>query len=222
MRRQTFFTSAVAWAIALLTYNAVPIAGFSNPLDRIKKDFLALTRKSTSYHILLPKSSEATLLLKQKIRNRSKEEFVLDVFKGAAERYSLDKETAVRGGLLGELAPQGYCLAPELDEACFYAPLGEVYGPVESDYGYHLVLVAERTNCPKLDGTNTRLVRGGPEGKFSSQLAPPEGGYKSVNEEVSGVALQQLGFWLGTFIAGGIVAELAAKASGVIQTLPWE
>jgi len=50
------------------------------------------------------------------------------------------------GSLLGTLVPQGYCRAQELDKACFEVPLGEISGPVESEYGYHLVLVTERTN----------------------------------------------------------------------------
>mmetsp|Transcript_35026 Transcript_35026/g.76626 ORF Transcript_35026/g.76626 Transcript_35026/m.76626 type:complete len:228 (+) Transcript_35026:145-828(+) len=210
--------------IAILAATAIPSASGAfagNPLTRVKNDFLALTRKTTTRHILLPKSSEAALKLKQKIRTRVSDdgEFVVDAFSAAAERYSLDAETAKRGGLLGTLAPQGFCICPELDEVCFRAPLGEVYGPVESDFGYHLVLVCERTNCPKLDGGNTRIVRG-EDGE--TLLAPPEGGYRSMSEEVAEVGLQQIGFWMATFLAAGVVSEIAAKAAGVVETLPWE
>ena len=31
-------------------------------------------------------------------------------------------------------------------------------GPIESEYGYHIVMVCERTGCSKLDGVNTRVV----------------------------------------------------------------
>ena len=69
---------------------------WTNPINRIKNDFLALTRKSTTRHILLPRSSEAALKLKQGIRNRISQdgEYVEDAFAAAAKRYSLDKETA--------------------------------------------------------------------------------------------------------------------------------
>ena len=48
------------------------------------------------------------------------------------------------------LVPQGYCRAKELDRACF-----EV-----SDYGFHLLLVVERTNCRQIDGGCTKIERG--------------------------------------------------------------
>lgn len=188
----------------------------------IARDFNALTRKVTAHHILLPKSDEVALSLKQSIRNRvnppkgsDKEPiYIVDAFSAAAERYSRDEETAVRGGLLGTLAPQGYCRAKELDAACFQVPLGEVCGPIESDYGYHLLLVTERTNCPKLDGQNTRISRALDESVLL------EGSNIQESRQVGMVLFQQVGFWLGASFAGGIVAELAAKASDIIPTLP--
>ena len=212
------------WLVVLLLATLIfdeTSALAKNPISRIKNDFLALTRKSTTRHILLPRSSEAALKLKQNIRNRIADdgEYVEDAFSAAARRYSLDEETAKRGGLLGTLAPQGYCVCPELDEVCFRAPLGEVYGPVESDFGLHLVLVCERTNCPKLDGYNTRIARG-PNNECL--LVPPEGGPRTMSQEMAEVGVQNIGFWLGTFLAAGVVSELAAKAAGIVETLPWE
>lgn len=204
-------------AVTILALLASGALSYLNPIARVRNDFLALTRKSTTRHIVLPKSTDAALKLKQKIRNRVADdgEFVVDAFEAAARRYSLDRETGERGGLLGELLPQGSVAAcPELDEACFRVPLGDVYGPIESDFGYHLVLVSERTNCPKLDGRSTRVIRG-PDGR-TAVLAPPEGGYRTVSEEVSDVAVQQVMFWLGAFVAGGVIAEVAAKAADVV------
>mmetsp|Transcript_15966 Transcript_15966/g.36540 ORF Transcript_15966/g.36540 Transcript_15966/m.36540 type:complete len:218 (+) Transcript_15966:308-961(+) len=191
-------------------------------IDVIARDFNALTRKVTAHHILLPKSDEVALSLKQSIRNKvnppkgsDKEPiYIVDAFSAAAERYSRDEETAVRGGLLGTLAPQGYCRAKELDAACFQVPLGEVCGPIESEYGYHLLLVTERTNCPKLDGQNTRISRALDESVLL------EGSNIQESRQVGMVLFQQVGFWLGASFAGGIVAELAAKASDIIPSLP--
>lgn len=191
-------------------------------IDVIARDFNALTRKVTAHHILLPKSDEVALSLKQSIRNKvnppkgsDKEPiYIVDAFSAAAERYSRDEETAVRGGLLGTLAPQGYCRAKELDAACFQVPLGEVCGPIESEYGYHLLLVTERTNCPKLDGQNTRISRALDESVLL------EGSDIQESRQVGMILFQQVGFWLGASFAGGIVAELAAKASDIIPTLP--
>jgi len=195
-------------------------------IDVISRDFKALTRKVTAHHILLPKSDDVALALKQNIRNKvapSKDSgkrpvYVVDAFSAAAEKYSRDEETAARGGLLGTLAPQGYCRAQELDRACFRVPLGEICGPIESDYGYHLLLVTERTNCNKLDGRYTKISRGADgASRVFGQGDGEEGG-----GEIAQAALQQVGFWMGVSLAGGVMAEIAAKAANVVETLPWE
>jgi len=199
-----------------------------NPIDIIDRDFKALTRKVTAHHILLPKSDEVALSLKQKIRNKvkpakdsgKKPMFVLDVFTKAAEKYSRDEETAVNGGLLGTLVPQGYCRAPQLDKACFEVPLGEISGPIESEYGYHLLLVTERTNCPKLDGGYNKITKGGVDGTDTVFIGDQS---KEGSDSIIRLALQQIGFWIGVSVAGGIVAELAATAANVVETfLPVE
>ncbi len=195
---------------------------FVNPIDVITRDFLALTRKVTAYHILLPKSSDVALSLKQSIRNKvspkssDDPKYIVDVFSAAAKKYSRDEETAIRGGLLGVKAPQGYCRAKELDAACFKAPLGEIAGPIESEYGYHLLLVTERTNCPKIDGEYNKIIRD-VDGVSTKFVCSQEG-----SEQIKTVALQQVGFWMGVSLAGGVMAEVAAKAANVVQTLPWE
>ena len=201
-----------------------------NPIEVITRDFQALTRRVTAYHILLPKSQDVALALKQKIRNAnspmkgsdSKPMYIVDAFCIAGKKYSQDKDVGINGGLLGTLAPQGYCRAKELDKACYEVPLGEVSGPIESDFGYHLLLVTERTNCPKLDGGYTEIRRSEKDG-VSTVFA--KGGARESDfsvQDASTVLLQQVGFWMGVSLAGGIVAELAAKAANVVDTVPWE
>lgn len=198
-----------------------------NPIEIIDRDFKALTRKVTAHHILLPKSDQVALSLKQNIRNKvnpAKESgkirmFIVDAFEMAAKKYSRDEETAINGGLLGTLAPQGYCRASELDKACFEAPLGEIAGPIESEYGYHLLLVTERTNCPKLDGGYNKIVRGGEDGTKTIFVGDQS---KEGSDPIIRLAFQQIGFWICVSFAGGIFAELAAKAANVVDKLPWE
>lgn len=197
---------------------------FQNPIDVVSRDFQALTRKVTAHHILLPKSQDVALALKQSIRNKISPPkdsdiepmYIVDAFSAAAKKYSRDEETAINGGLLGTLAPQGYCRAKELDSACFQVPLGELCGPIESSYGYHLLLVIERTNCKKLDGQYTRISRDGVNKVFEGGSSQ-EGG-----KEMAQLALQQVGFWIGVSLAGGVVAEVAAKTANIVDTLPWE
>lgn len=48
-----------------------------------------------------------------------------------------------RGGELGEFGPGQ--MVREFDEVVFSAPVGEVQGPVKTQFGYHLVEVTNRT-----------------------------------------------------------------------------
>ena len=220
-------SSIIVTALLLLLFApSSTTTAFLNPIDVISRDFQALTRKVTAHHILLPKSADVALKLKQTIRDKASPKssddpkYIVDVFASAAKKYSRDEETAVRGGLLGKLVPQGYCRAKELDAACFEVPLGEVAGPIESEYGYHLLLVTERTNCPKLDGRENRIECDVEDG-FSTKFVPGDSSQEG-SEQVKNVALQQVGFWMGVSLAGGVMAEVAAKTANVIDTLPWE
>jgi len=206
-----------------------------SPLEKLERDFQALTRRVTAYHILLPKSTEAALTLKQKIRNRvnppksrSKSEtddngdlkatYIIDAFSQAARRYSLDGETKSNGGQLGTMLPQGACRrVPELDKACFEVPLGQIAGPIETEYGFHLLLVEERTNCAKLDGEYSKIVRGGADGT-ETVFVRPNG--KEEGSDFVGLIVDQLGLWVGILFAGGIVAELSVRvADGYLNSV---
>lgn len=48
------------------------------------------------------------------------------------------------GGNLGEFGPG--MMVPEFDKVVFSAPVGEVQGPVQTQFGYHLLEVTERTD----------------------------------------------------------------------------
>ena len=138
-------------SLLLLIVPNLPSIGALTPLQQIKRDFAALRMKSTTRHLmrpLTPRGREETLAIKQKVRNIARNgTFVVDAFADAARRYSVDEDTGGTGGLLGELLPQGAVRSKELDRCCFTAPLGSVHGPVETEYGWHLVLVCERIGC---------------------------------------------------------------------------
>mmetsp|Transcript_5809 Transcript_5809/g.11359 ORF Transcript_5809/g.11359 Transcript_5809/m.11359 type:complete len:217 (-) Transcript_5809:20-670(-) len=183
-------------------------------VERVQNDFLALTRRVTARHILLPPNREVALALKAKIRQQCTEirpetgqyPYVVDIFAKAAEKYSRDETTNHRGGLLGEMVPQGFCRDPVLDRACFEVTMGEIQGPIETDYGYHLLLVEERTNCPKLDGPNTKLVPCEKHGLGKVVPSQQEG-----KIDFSKLLWDQVVFWLAACVAGGVVAELSAS-----------
>jgi foldase protein PrsA len=83
-------------------------------------------------------------------------------FHDLATELSIDTATADQGGSLGCVDPSGY--APEFAEAAKTAPLGEVVGPVQTQYGSHLILVDSRTATPfedvrtTLEGRKTLLA----------------------------------------------------------------
>ena len=175
---------------------------------KVQKDFAALTRRVTARHILV-NNEEVALALKRKIRDECSEKslWVVDVFEEAAKKYSQDDTTNFRGGLLGNLVAQGFCQSRILDRACFEVALGELEVPLKSEFGYHIVLVTERTNCPKLDGTNTKLVQTTSDDVFGTLVPSNQEG----RVELSKIVVDQVGFWFLVFLAGGVVAELAQK-----------
>ncbi|CAB9496427.1 expressed unknown protein [Seminavis robusta] len=189
-----------------------------NPLEKIQNDYRALTRRVTARHILLPPNSEdACNQLKLSIlkkmdnnnNNDSEEAFIVDVFADAAQKFSRDETTNYRGGLIGELVPQGTCRSAILDRKCFEVPLGSLQGPIESEFGIHLLLVTERTNCPKLDGRKTRLVPS--KGSGYGVLVPSSVAAKEESQVTSDFLLGQAAFWAFAVIAGGLLAELVAN-----------
>ena len=178
-------------------------------VKKIEDDFGALTRRVTAHHILLP-SEEPVQALRQKIRDEciSQERFIVDVFEDAATKYSRDPTTKEQGGLLGVLVPQGYCRSPQLDRSCFEVPLGQM-SVIETDFGWHLLLVSERTNCPKLDGSRTKLIQTRGDDVFGTLSSTS--GKQAGSVDVADILIKQVGFWMACFVAGGILAELAEK-----------
>lgn len=101
---------SVMMAVATIVVGNLPVADsfINGAFQKVEKDFLALTRRVTARHILVPDEKIARVL-KQKIRDEciEKEMWVIDAFEEAAKKYSRDESTNFRGGLIGELVPQG-------------------------------------------------------------------------------------------------------------------
>jgi parvulin-like peptidyl-prolyl isomerase len=64
-------------------------------------------------------------------------------FAALAEEHSTDPGSGAQGGDLGCSPADRY--VPEFAQAVIDAPLGEVVGPVETQFGHHLILVEDRT-----------------------------------------------------------------------------
>lgn len=64
-------------------------------------------------------------------------------FAAVAEEVSTDEGSAARGGDLGDISPGD--MVPAFEQAVFEdAEVGEVHGPVETQYGFHVIEVTER------------------------------------------------------------------------------
>lgn len=207
------YSLLIACALLLIIAFSPTNAFVFGALEKMQGDLNALTRRVTARHILLPRNEEVALALKQKIRTQclDSNRFIIDVFEEAAKRYSKDDTTNFSGGLIGELVPQGYCRSAELDRACFEVELGSIVGPLETTYGYHLLLVSERTNCPKLDGSNTKLV---PGNRGLGTLTSSE----QVGQiDFGRFAMSQIIFWPIVGFAGGLLAEFSAQIGNSLQ-----
>ena len=86
-------------------------------------------------HILVS-SEEKCLTLKTEIEAGTD-------FAAAAKEHS-SCPSGAEGGALGEFGPG--MMVPEFDKVVFSAPIGEVQGPVKTQFGYHLLEVTQRSD----------------------------------------------------------------------------
>lgn len=90
--------------------------------------------KAKARHILVETEDQCNEL---KARIEGGEEFA-----AMASEYS-KCPSGRRGGDLGEFRPGQ--MVPEFDYVCFNEAVGVVHGPVQTQFGYHLVEVTERS-----------------------------------------------------------------------------
>lgn len=89
--------------------------------------------KASARHILV-KTEEECNNLKTEIENGAE-------FGNLAKEHS-QCPSGKQGGDLGEFGPGQ--MVKEFDTVVFSAPVGEVQGPVETQFGYHLLEVTDR------------------------------------------------------------------------------
>jgi peptidyl-prolyl cis-trans isomerase C len=89
--------------------------------------------KATARHILVA-SSDACEDLKTQIAEGAD-------FAAVAKQHS-SCPSGQRGGDLGEFGPG--MMVPEFDRVVFSAAVGEVQGPVQTQFGFHLIEVTSR------------------------------------------------------------------------------
>lgn len=70
-------------------------------------------------------------------------------FAELAKEHSTDTGSGAQGGDLGEFGPGQ--MVPEFDEAVFGAEVGELVGPVQTQFGFHIIEVTGKTEGETLD-----------------------------------------------------------------------
>ena len=85
---------------------------------------------------ILVESEEACLKLKEKI------EAGADFAEMAGEHSQCP--SSAKGGALGEFSPGQ--MVPEFDQVVFNEAVGKVHGPIQTQFGFHLVEITSRTD----------------------------------------------------------------------------
>ena len=91
--------------------------------------------EASARHILVD-TEEQCLQLKESIANG-------EDFGDVAKKHS-SCPSGAQGGDLGSFGPE--MMVPEFDEVVFSANLGEVHGPVKTQFGFHLLEITSRTD----------------------------------------------------------------------------
>jgi foldase protein PrsA len=75
-------------------------------------------------------------------------------FAELAKEYSTDKATAENGGELGTFGTGE--MAPEFEEAAFALAVDEISEPVETEYGFHIIKVTDKTEAQEATLENSK------------------------------------------------------------------
>lgn len=114
--------------------------------------------------------------------NQLKKEVTAQNFADYAKKYSTDPSAAQTGGDLG-FFKQG-AMVPAFEQAVWNAPIGSIIGPIETQFGYHLIYKkAEQT--PEVYDVARVLVKT----EQASDIAPPPDPWKDTG--LSGKQLQR-------------------------------
>ena len=91
--------------------------------------------RASARHILVPSAEQAEDLKKQIAEGADFAEIA---------RANSTCPSAARGGDLGEFSPGQ--MVKEFNDVCFNEEVGVVHGPVQTQFGYHLIEVTKRTD----------------------------------------------------------------------------
>ena len=101
----------------------------------------SFSRRAEASHILIKGGGAETEFKLQDLKKEIDNSPIK--FADAAAKYS-DCPSAQRGGDLGSFGPGA--MVKEFDRVVFNEAVGEVHGPIQTQFGYHLIYIRERTD----------------------------------------------------------------------------
>ncbi|GAB6189097.1 peptidyl-prolyl cis-trans isomerase [Marinitoga arctica] len=110
------------------------------------EDIKLRNEKVLTKHILVTDESTANSIL-----NKIKSGEV--TFENAAKQYSLDTQSAENGGSINWAAKNQ--IAPEYFDAAYNANIGDIVGPIKTQYGYHIIKVEGKKTYNSIDDIKT-------------------------------------------------------------------
>ena len=97
--------------------------------------------ETAAQHILVADKALATRIANQ--LQAAKDEAALErLFNKLAKQHSTDQSNAAQGGDLGYFKPGDF--VPEFEKAADALEIGEVSGPVKTEFGFHVIWVTDR------------------------------------------------------------------------------
>ncbi len=99
-------------------------------------------------------------------------------FAALAQEFSIDAGSGANGGALGCVDPQGY--VPEFRDAVIAAEVDDIVGPVQTDFGYHIIVVTGYEDPAAIEADFSAIfddvvVAIDPEfGTWDAELNPPK------------------------------------------------
>ncbi len=115
--------------------------------DKHKQDFTTTSQIRAS-HILVKTEDEANKVI-ERLKKGEK-------FETLAKELSLDKESAKRGGDVGFFG-RGQ-MVPEFERAAAGLKVGQISGPVKTQFGYHIIKVTARKTGPVVEFDRVKEV----------------------------------------------------------------
>lgn len=166
--------------------------------DSHTADFKTTDEKVDAQHILIKPAGNSDA---DKSAARAKAESLIAQIKGGADFDSLarsesgDPGSATAGGRLGQFA-RGQMVKP-FEEAAFAAKVGDIVGPVETQFGYHIIRINEKVTPGQQPLANVReQVR---TAVLGAKLKEARSGMQKAIQEAlgSGKTLQEVSSTMG-------------------------